>query len=749
MSRGHLSVDMEALSGPCCARAVDEGPPEILPVDEGPDEAPDIIQPLSVFESGIDALEMVQVRLNALQSRIERVEELELRVASLESRAGQDSNDGIFSLDFRALKQAPSRSTDKLTDEVTESLPTSSRAINPSGPPRSIQLLQQSFWDAIFILGLGGLGLPTTVLVAMGTLLSIFSQSLFCWIVYAAFLLPDPKYDPAWLAGWRLLVGHSINGYDANSDSSLVSRACRGKPFDREWWTNALLNEIDDYLAPLLSQDFTVGFVLSSMAVAIWLAYIAKELQRCARLTMNLLAIPTGPTQVVDMQNADGKGLVHSSSKGSMGNLTNMRYLRSFVSISRARKSLLLLVSGIRAALAMLLGFFGALWLCRTRDIANIVQNGVSLVFVLEIDELLFELFAPHHASRFVTSISRVENQQRPAWVYNLISSLQLLAFLGIVVAFVSLEVVGNTESARAVRNIICNGNQDFIIESHTKVGPIFVTDTSPFEDGNLDNKMLPGILPLLQDVSKAYQPGAKDWMWRATLESRGAVAVKHTPTVRDFNGWLTMDQFQVADQSTYGFSNWFGNSCKDQGRDFWEGDWLWSTATALTGATDCASAEPFCGERDLPLIRMLCPETCKCSTAVAGQFLSNGCRLGCTEEPHFLNSSCKDFSEDDVEKKKSWDYYWMQFYINNKGFWLEENELMVFAKNGSQGNCSVLASQSWMLNEFCFQYHNDWVARRPLTAFCPETCGCLENPRPESPISTSIGAWCPSTCPV
>lgn len=170
--------------------------------------------------------------------------------------------------------------------------------------------------------------------------------------------------------------------------------------------------------------------------------------------------------------------------------------------MSRLRVLLLLMV---RAALATLLGFFGALWLCRTRDVEKIIQKGVSLVFVLEIDELFFELFAPHHASRFITSIVRVEDHPKKAWAYNLGSSLRLLAFLGVVVAFVAVEVVGNTESAREVRDIICSGNQDFIIESHTKVGPIFVTDTSPFEDGNLDNKMLPGMLPLLREVSEHY----------------------------------------------------------------------------------------------------------------------------------------------------------------------------------------------------------------------------------------------------
>ena len=32
-------------------------------------------------------------------------------------------------------------------------------------------------------------------------------------------------------------------------------------------------------------------------------------------------------------------------------------------------------------------------------------------------------------------------------------------------------------------------------------------------------------------------------------------------------------------------------------------GDWLWPTIETLTGATDCASAKPFCERRDLPLL--------------------------------------------------------------------------------------------------------------------------------------------------
>ena len=51
------------------------------------------------------------------------------------------------------------------------------------------------------------------------------------------------------------------------------------------------------------------------------------------------------------------------------------RFKCCFVSMSRVRMSLLLVMLAVRAALAALLGFCGALWLCRTRDVENIIQK--------------------------------------------------------------------------------------------------------------------------------------------------------------------------------------------------------------------------------------------------------------------------------------------------------------------------------------------------------------------------------------
>ena len=43
---------------------------------------------------------------------------------------------------------------------------------------------------------------------------------------------------------------------------------------------------------------------------------------------------------------------------------------------------------------------------------------------------------------------------------------------------------------------------------------------------------------------------------------------------------------------------------------DWWEAEWLWPTLEALTGARSCADVKPFCERKDLPLVRMVCPQT-------------------------------------------------------------------------------------------------------------------------------------------
>ncbi|CAE7696750.1 unnamed protein product, partial [Symbiodinium sp. CCMP2456] len=589
-----------------------------------------------------------------------------------------------------------------------------------SAPPASIthvdHALQESSWDALLLLGLSDIGSMGSLMVAFGVFAAAFLQLLFCWLVSSNLLSDDDKYDLTYLREWRIYYGHSIHSYDHTSGSSLVSKVCKGRPFEREWWNNALLSEVDAYLQPVFpgSYQLPVGVVLTSMAIIIWFCFILVELDTVCGFTHAILCLPrTGTTKVEFTE---------------FGR-------RMFVSISYKRLIVLCFVSFMRAFIAVALGVSAGLWLARTRDVMNILRDGVSLIFILEIDDLIYKVLVPAHAKKYMASIQKfLVKEEQQMYIFNLSSLLKLVVLTAVILILITTTLLPNTRQAESVREMICGGNRDFVYGSHPTIGPIFVTDTTEYDLKNAEN-MLPGIANLVEDVVFNYDPKeVKDFMWRSTL-SRGELAVKHLPTVTEMQVWLDMPESQASEETDFG-SRSYGTFCEDRSRDFWEGDWLWPTIETLTGATDCASAKPFCERRDLPLVRMTCPQTCGCVDPLAGLYVDNGCRQLCMETDAFQaalgDAVCQDLAHE--EHELAWQRWWSGFYSNERGVWSEENEMMTFAREGAVGNCSFLLSQEWMARTFCQHRQN-----RPGSLICPEACGCAGS-------STDL-LWCPTSC--
>lgn len=406
------------------------------------------------------------------------------------------------------------------------------------------------------------------------------------------------------------------------------------------------------------------------------------------------------------------------------------------VSISYKRLIVLCFVSFMRAFIAVALGVSAGLWLARTRDVMNILRDGVSLIFILEIDDLIYKVLVPSHAKKYMASIQKfLVKEEQQMYIFNLSSLLKLVVLTAVILILITTTLLPNTRQAERVREMICGGNRDFVYGSHPTIGPIFVTDTTEYDLKNAEN-MLPGIANLVEDVVFNYDPNeVKDFMWRSSLP-RGEVAVKHLPTVTEMQVWLDMPESQATEETDFG-SRSYGTFCEDRSRDFWEGDWLWPTIETLTGATDCASAKPFCERRDLPLVRMTCPQTCGCVDPLAGLYVDNGCRQLCIETDAFQaalgDAVCQDLAQE--EHELAWHRWWAGFYSNERGIWSEENEMMTFAREGAVGNCSFLLSQEWMARTFCQHRQN-----RPGSLICPEACGCAG--------SSSDLLWCPTSCP-
>ncbi|CAJ1358993.1 unnamed protein product [Effrenium voratum] len=580
--------------------------------------------------------------------------------------------------------------------------------------------LQASFWDAMLLAGLPDIGLAGSVMIAFGVAVSFWLQLLFCWIVVTSFLSGDAKYDIQYLKEWRILYGHSVSFFDHTSGASLVSKVCQGRPFEREWWNNALISEINAYLTPVFptgSNDgtgFTVGVVLSAMAITIWACHITTELQSVSSFGMAILRLPRGRTEV--SQDAEGN--------------------RAFESISRRRLLVLGFVVIARFGIAVMLGISGGMWLCQTRDVTNIMLNAVALLFILEIDDLLYSVLAPKHAMKYLNSIKEFETGSRKTWAgIDLSCILKLVMLVCTVTIFIRYGIYINALQAQTARMFLCGGNQNFVYGSHKTLGPLFLAETEDFNLTRAQN-MLPGMMGLVEDVVFNFHPEkVKDYMWRTTLE-RGDVAVKHVPSVEEMEAWLSMSDTEAPEETAYG-SRSYGTFCEDKPWDdtYWEADWVWSTLQVLTGATNCAEAKPYCDKKTLPLLRMVCPQTCGCTRADSGLYVDKGCRKLCQEESEFkqsLNqSTCADWQAGEEARKNAWRRWWKGFYDSNKGIWKEGNEMMAFARNGARGNCSFVTSEDWIPKAFCM----DGRPHRPASFLCPQTCGCN---------SSQEEKWCP-----
>ena len=321
-------------------------------------------------------------------------------------------------------------------------------------------------------------------------------------------------------------------------------------------------------------------------------------------------------------------------------------------------------------------------------------------------------------------------------------SMIRLLLLVVVTAIFIQCTVCQNAIEAKAAFDSLCGGNLDFVFYSHPEVGPVMVMDTKPFnlEAGN----WLPGIRQLVADVAFNYDRRdlADITNWRMQVGDRKVVAQvvpKHFTQI--FFAYSKLDGINAADNEVI-----FSTSCQDRSPS--QSEWEWSTLTAMTGATNCREAQPFCDNRSFPLVRMVCPETCGCTVVDSGMLIATGCKERCQNERAFKasqeNASCLDYSmyHTDDNRSQSWRRYWQDWgelmgsLATNATDKQEMQELFAFL---AFGDCSFIDG----IEDFVCQPEKDSIFSgdsapmkvRSASWACPETCGCSDQ---------EGGAFCP-----
>jgi len=569
--------------------------------------------------SGIhQELRVVTDRLARLETGVIQEEQIALSTAEQEQVVPEKGDIDPQRLEAGMLPGPSETETEQFQTRKSRKITHKSVIITESDHP-----LQESFWDALLLAGLDEIGPAGSAVITFGVLSSFGLQLLFVWIVLTSFLSSDPKYDIQHLKNWRVLYGHNYANMDS-SGASLVSKICGGALFEREWWHNSLLDEVDAYLDPVfpgMFPDLSVGVVLSSVALAIWVCYIAAELQDAGRFAWSIYRLPGGNT-VISMVSEDE---------------------RVFESVSRLRRTAVSFTVLARLGIAVTLGISGGLWLAHTRDVTNIMLNAVALLFILEIDELLWKVVASRHTTKYLSSVRTLQLGPRKTWAgVDVACILRLIMIIVALVIFIQETVCINAIQAKTAKEILCGGNKDFVYHSSPQLGPIMVMDTKPFDIQG--GSWQPGIRSLVEEVVTRYDPKDLDTgYWRSHLGDRKVVAQTAPKRLKQiFTAATKLTAVTAPDDNLV-----YGNSCEDQLPS--ELEWEWSALTAMTGAKNCSEAQRFCDDTRFPLVRMACPETCGCTAVDSGMFMDTGCRQKCQNQPAFKasreNASCLDFS--------------------------------------------------------------------------------------------------------
>eukprot|EP00930_Biecheleria_cincta_P054167 TRINITY_DN4010_c0_g1_i1.p1 TRINITY_DN4010_c0_g1~~TRINITY_DN4010_c0_g1_i1.p1 ORF type:complete len:769 (-),score=103.73 TRINITY_DN4010_c0_g1_i1:162-2468(-) len=597
--------------------------------------------------------------------------------------------------------------------------------------------LKPSLWDSCIILGLPQVGVLGSLMLASGTVLAFSLQSVFCYIVFAAFLRTDSKYNIDAVAGWRVTVGHNVDHVDLFSKASLVSKVCNGELFDREHWQHALLDETASYLQSIgsvavgsselniLDDGVVVGSVLAFICILLWAAYIAKEISATLKTSVAVLRLPKGQTAF--------------SRFGGLGEYT-------FDTISLPRTLVMVCTSLCRLAIAIALGIVGGLWLSLTKSIGDVLLNAAALLFIFDIDELLFGLLAPSSITVFMASLRPLENGTKKYWHGIDLSGLLRVVILAVVTGVVVVPwVVQSQKEAANLRAVLCGGNLDFVY-AFDSLGGLMMTETPAYVR---PDRLKSGPGKVLGEVVSRRIHGMPFENPFQALESDNLDALLDH---------RSMSADQLLADSAANFVAKYPKFCYDVddgfdpnrvnkaiGPSYRLADkirWMWSSLRYLTSQeiTRCREAAGFCSRTDLPLLRHVCPETCGCLDPLSGQQIRQGCWSQCEDDPAFKDKIAKSRCEDVTPQHAHWE--------NWRNFWQQE-------VSRQQAATQALVYRLELLGTTRSAAIGEGRDGRPATLFCPQTCACGSVPnvlqtkgimcrqREDCPLET----WCPSTC--
>mmetsp|Transcript_103276 Transcript_103276/g.301297 ORF Transcript_103276/g.301297 Transcript_103276/m.301297 type:complete len:1109 (+) Transcript_103276:88-3414(+) len=448
-----------------------------------------------------------------------------------------------------------------------------------------VYAFQPSMWDVQFFVG-KFLTPADSFMVIIFAVLNFLVQVFFVVVVWemTTATLTDQTVED--YVHWRFSEGHRLSNYDYLTNTSLARRVC-----DNYGANNVAANQqtqtANFYAYSPPGAFFQTGTWLCVMSVLIWCVTLLIDLWNTECFAVALLSL---------VKAYNGATIIEDTDEDKIRVVS--------ISLRRCVYALIMIVFP-RVAIDIWLLFGGIRFLVYEFSLSGLILNAVALGFILGLDELIFQLL-PNRAQSIIDLVEPVPKNPRFLPKRKHLDKRSLLIILGCtgVVLHSWFRYIGPLAAyIHEGQRILCGRNTDFIYAVDPVTGAVTTAPTSPTV-GMTDMHSLLAVLQHSDLELKGHLGEYAGMLPTESLSSRAELRELYETELRTLG--LSKQEMPCRDQDDTVasaralHSSYFGGFGTE----------------ALAGSF-CSRAAHWCAmPPHRKTIRLVCAETCKCSSA-------------------------------------------------------------------------------------------------------------------------------------
>jgi len=241
---------------------------------------------------------------------------------------------------------------------------------------------QESVWDASLFAGYAHMGWGVNVMLLGSLLLNILIQVTLCAII-AVELSVDPHHDDGFM--------ESIHEWRRRTTTDIVEKVCsEDVTLTTDTFQAERYSEAKEFTS-LWAAGIETGPLLAALVIFMWTLSVTEVLRGAIDFTMACIHLyqQRGAARFV------------------IGRVEGNEFVIEGVSLGRTAWAMVIGILQLAIACCLLLS--GAVWLAYTKSIPDLLANAVALSYVMQVDELLYQVAVPRRARALVTNTQPID----------------------------------------------------------------------------------------------------------------------------------------------------------------------------------------------------------------------------------------------------------------------------------------------------------------------------------------------------